>query len=450
MTATPGKKTPSGNDTPSNLLIGVCDLNGIYRGKRANINDLDTILKNGMRMPLSTIGADIWGTDVYANEQVFETGDSDGLCLPTERGAISHFWSHSPHIFIPATLFINDGQPFLADPRQALIHIANRFTERQQTPVAAMELEFYLVNNHLATPLGDAVEGRAVNQAALLSIDALDELDSLIDEVYQAAASCDIELDATISESGPGQYEINLKHQNDIVALADNVLVLKRIIRQVAKKHRYIASFMAKPFGDESGNGLHTHISLIDSNGHNLFDDGSETGSKEMAYAVNGLLSTMSDSTLLFAPHGNSYKRLRPMSHAPTSISWGYDNRTTSIRIPGGDAKARRIEHRVAGADANPYLVLAALLAGIDEGLNQQQLPPAAIIGNAYEVSEQSYSHIPSQWQDAIDVFSQSSFIKRYFDESLIRLLSACKRQEIETFAKHIGRFEYATYLESV
>ena len=185
---------------------------------------------------------------------------------------------------------------------------------------------------------------------------------SFLSDIYKACELQNIPADAAISENGCGQFEINLLHVDDPLKAGDDAIFFKRIVKSVARKHGMIASFMAKPYGEESGSGLHVHFSLLDSDGNNVFDDNGESGTDLLKYAVNGLISAMPESMLIFAPHYNSYRRLTPGTHAPTSAGWGYENRTAAIRIPGGDSKARRIEHRVAGADANPYLVLASIL----------------------------------------------------------------------------------------
>ncbi|MDP4990506.1 MAG: glutamine synthetase, partial [Marivita lacus] len=127
-------------------------------------------------------------------------------------------------------------------------------------------------------------------------------------------------------------------------------------------RHGFAASFMAKPYPDYSGSGMHTHFSVLDEQGNNVFDDGGPRGTDMLHHAIAGCLNGMYDSTLLFAPHWNSFDRLVPGAHAPTGIAWAYENRTAAIRVPSGSASARRIEHRVAGGDVNPYLTLAAIL----------------------------------------------------------------------------------------
>jgi glutamine synthetase len=265
--------------------------------------------------------------------------------------------------------------------------------------------------------------------------------------VYAACAAQGVPADSAIAENGPGQFEINLLHSADALQVADDAVLFKEIVRGVARKHGLAATFMAKPYGDRAGSGLHVHFSLVDRDGVNVFDDGSERGSDSLRHAVGGLLAAMPQSTLLFAPHMNSYRRLRPGNHAPSAVAWGYENRTAAIRIPGGNPKARRIEHRVAGADANPYLVLAVILGAALAGIEGKMRPPEPVVGDAYA---RRLPTIPPDWASAVDAFEQGALIPKMLSPTLQRMLVDCKRQEMEVFAQRVTDFEYHTYLETV
>jgi glutamine synthetase len=314
-----------------------------------------------------------------------------------------------------------DGSPFPGDPRRALAAIAGRYAARGLTPVVATELEFYLVD-----PSGDRpqapispVSGKVLDSDSVLAIRELDHFHRFLDEVYAACAAQDIPADSAIAENGPGQFEINLLHVADPLKAADDAMLFKDVVRGIARKHGFAATFMAKPYGERAGSGLHVHFSLVDGTGRNVFDDGTDRGSDMMRHAVGGLLAMMPESTLLFAPHMNSFRRLRPGMHAPAAAAWGYENRTTAIRIPGGSPKARRIEHRVAGADANPYLVLAAVLAGIHHGLSHTLDPDAPITGNAYA---QVAPSLPLSWDRAIEALDSATILPGYLGEAFCRL----------------------------
>jgi glutamine synthetase len=223
----------------------------------------------------------------------------------------------------------------------------------------------------------------------------------------------------------------------------DQGSMLKRAIRNVARSHNKVASFMAKPFAEQVGNGMHIHFSLIDAKGNNVFDDGTDTGSKLLNHAVAGCLATMADSMAIFAPNINSYRRMVPGCYAPLAPNWGYENRTTAIRIPGGDHRAIRIEHRVAGADANVYLTVAAILAGALYGIENTLAAPQAVVGDAGDVE----AVLPHFWQDALEVFEQSDFIGDYLGAELQKTFSLCKRKEKSEFDSRVTLLEYDAYL---
>ena len=189
-----------------------------------------------------------------------------------------------------------------------------------------------------------------------MSIRALDQFDAFFTDLYDACEEMDIPADTAISEAGLGQFEINLMHGDDALRAADDAWLFKMLVKGLARRHGFAASFMAKPYEDYPGSGLHTHFSVLDENGRNIFDDGGRRGTDALRHAVAGASRRCTTATLIFAPHLNSYDRLVPGAHAPTGICWAYENRTSAIRIPSGNPKARRIEHRVAGGDVNPYL----------------------------------------------------------------------------------------------
>ncbi|MDR3470847.1 MAG: glutamine synthetase family protein [Devosia sp.] len=431
------------------LHTAVCDLNGILRGKRIPIEQAQRVIDGGIRMPLSIVGVDVWGEDIVGNPQVFVGGDTDGICSPTGRGALPNHWTTPPSAMIPLWLFQETGAPFLGDPRQALAEVVRHYAELGLKPVVATELEFYLVDPDAdaAVPPISPYTGKRLDSDAILSLDELEDFGAFFRDVYLQCKLQGVPADAAVAENGVGQFEINLLHSDDPLKAADDAVLFKRIVKGVARKHKLVATFMAKPYGTRSGNGFHVHFSLNDSGGNNVFDDGSEAGSRIMQQAVAGLLQGMAETTLVFAPHFNSYRRLRPDTHAPNSISWGYENRTTAVRIPGGNPKARRIEHRVAGADANPYLVLAAILGAALVGIEDELVPPKPFRGRAYS---ERLPKLPADWASAVNAFEDGAMVTRIFDPTLQAMFVACKRQEISGFASQVSDLEFSAYLEIV
>jgi glutamine synthetase len=290
------------------------------------------------------------------------------------------------------------------------------------------------------------VSGLRLEGDEILSIERLDHFERFLADVYTACAAQDIPLGGAIAETGAGQFEINLVHVDDPLRAADDALYINRLVKGVARRHGLAASFMAKPYGDRSGSGLHVHFSLLDGEGRNVFDDGGAAGTDLMRHSVGGLLGAMRESTLVFAPHLNSYRRLQPRSHAPTRVAWGYETRNAAVRIPGGPGEARRIEHRVAGADANPYLVLAAVLGAALDGIERRTAAPPPIAGDAGP----DCAALPTEWGEAVALFEAGEAVARLFAPELVAAFAGMKRQEVRTFAARITPFEFETYLEKV
>lgn len=427
----------------------VCDLNGTMRGKRLPVEQAAKILGGGLRMPLSILNVDVWGEDIERNELVFETGDSDGICDFTGRPIVLINWTSRPSALAMLWMREEDGTPFAGDPRRALSQVVHRYKQRGLTPVVATELEFYLYDPRGTQPRPPCspITGKRLDSDGALSLDELQHFDEFLDEVYDACAEQGIPADAAISENGAGQFEINMVHVDDALKAADDAVLFKRLVRGIARKHGFAATFMAKPYGDRSGSGFHVHFSLVNEAGENLFDNGGEEGTPLMLNAVAGLLATMQENTLVFAPHENSYRRLLPGAHAPTGVAWGYENRTAAIRIPGGSHKARRIEHRVAGADANPYLVLSSILGGALIGIEDDMQPAAPISGDAYSMK---LDHLPLDWATAIDAFHRGAQVQNIYSKRLQTMLVESKTQELQRFARQVTDFEYDSYLEIV
>lgn len=358
-------------------------------------------------------------------------------------------WTTRPTALAMLWMRQENGKPFPGDPRRALAEVAAKFKARGLTPVVATELEFYLFDpteDHPQAPCSP-VTGKRLDSDGALSLDELQHFDEFLNEVYDACELQGIPADAAISENGAGQFEINMRHVDDPLRAADDAVLFKRLVRGIARKHGFAATFMAKPYGDLAGSGFHVHFSLVDENGVNVFDNGGEEGTPLMLNAVAGLLATMQQNTLTFAPHENSYRRLLPGAHAPTNVAWGYENRTAAIRIPGGDHRARRIEHRVAGADANPYLVLTSILGGALLGIEQDMQPVAPITGDAYTMK---LDNLPLDWATAIDAFRKGPDVPGLFSARLQTMMVECKTQELRKFARQVTHFEYDTYLEIV
>ncbi|WP_444462925.1 glutamine synthetase family protein [Rhodobacter capsulatus] len=431
------------------IRVAAADLNGVARGKRIPARFANKVFSEGTRFPFSVMNLDIWGEDIEDSPLVFETGDCDGLLRPTERGFMPMPWLEAPTALLPIWMFHMDGRPYSGDPRQALARVKDRYTALGLTPVVATELEFFLIDDSgtkLRVPPSPR-SGKRRTGGEILSLRALDAFDNFFTALYEACEVMDIPADTAISEAGPGQFEINLMHQADPLKAADDTWLFKMLVKGLARQHGFAASFMAKPYDLWSGNGMHTHFSILDKDGENIFNDGTEKGSDALRSAVAGCLAALPGSTLIFAPHQNSYTRLVPNAHAPTGIGWAYENRTAALRIPSSGPSARRIEHRVAGGDVNPYLMIAAILGAALVGIEDKMVPDDPIVGNAYA---QYLPQLPATWNLAINQFASCPLIPRIFEEELIENFLMTKRQEIHYMAELSEEEQTELYLDTV
>jgi glutamine synthetase len=424
------------------------DSNGVLRGKWLPRDKLATVYAGELKFPKTALSLDIFGRDV--EELVFASGDEDGVCLPIEGSLLPAPWSPGGRQGqLMLTMFDADGEPYLGDARQVLKRVLARYHAYGWRPVVAAELEFSLLRwdgkrpahseerDYRGEPLGGNLYG----------LDVLQDNQRMLEQIHRACELQGLPFDGVVKESAPSQYEINMRHVDNPVLAARQVLMMKRVIKEVARLHDLVASFMPKPFEDQAGNGLHIHCSVLDRNGDNIFDDGSETGTPELRYAIGGCLQHMADSFAIFAPSFNAYRRFRKGSHAPVTPTWGYENRTAAVRVPAGSNKARRLEHRVAGADANPYLAIAVVLAAALDGIERRLAPGRPVSGDGYQVDEDA-GGLPLYMQKALRVFGGSGFIRSALGEEIQRNFSLTKAQELAEFERHITSLEYYAYVE--
>lgn len=379
-------------------------------------------------MPLSALSLDIFGDDVEDSPLVFESGDQDGFLRPTTRGGVLMPWLTRPAVLLPMAMETTPGTAFEGDPRHALCAVLDRYAARGWHVVAATELEFYLTHETPPAPIADRLSAGG----DILGLQSLEVYDPFLTELYEACAKMGIPAETATSESGSGQFEVTLTHRSAIET-ADNTWFFKMLVKGLARRHGMSATFMAKPDSADAGTGLHCHVSVLDAEGRNVFDDGTDAGTALLHQAVGGCLATMADATLIFAPHENSYRRLVPGAHAPTGVCWGYENRTVALRIPAGPGVARRFEHRVAGGDVNPYLALAVILGGALLGIEDQIAPPAPVEGNAYA---SDMPRLAQDWESAVRRCEASPLMPRLLPKPLIALLLCQKRQELRRVAR--------------
>jgi glutamine synthetase len=274
----------------------------------------------------------------------------------------------------------------------------------------------------------------------------LDDYQDFTDEVTAACAAQGIPADTAVAEYAPGQFEINLRHRDDALRACDDAIGLRRAVKEVAARQGLMASFMAKPFADQAGSGTHIHVSVVDAEGRNIFACTPDAPSAALKHGIGGLQRIAKDCMLMFAPHANSYRRFVLNAFVPLNDCWGFNNRTVAMRVPHSDPANVRIEHRIAGADANPYLVTAAVLAGILHGLDTQPDPGPPIVGNAYEQTEHRELH----WRQTIADFMASEFVPATFGQSFHHIFGQQKLKEMHTFERQVTTLEIDWYLRQV
>ncbi|GEO82062.1 glutamine synthetase family protein [Pararhodospirillum oryzae] len=430
----------------------VIDVNGVPRGKWIPRDRAEEVLVSGIALPRSVLVLDVWGRDVDRAGLASGTGDPDGLCLPVEGSLCPMPWVERPMAQVMLTMADDDGQPFFADSRQLLDRVLDRYRALGLTPVVATELEFYLIDRH-RTPLDPVRPPKSEHgrwqgwQTQVLSVTELHDNGALLADIAAACRAMAVPADSTLRENGPGQYEINLKHVADALAAADHAVMLKRIVRGVAARHGLDATFMAKPYGDHEGSGMHIHFSVLDQEGNAVFASAPDQANPALRHAVAGVLDSLGDCMLLFAPHNNSYRRLWLSEHSPTVASWGYDNRNAAVRVVTSSPGASRLENRVPGADVNPYLAIAGLLASAHRGLvARSEPPPPARPGDPVPDSQR----LPALWERSIERFATSTFITEYLGARFQSVFVATKRQELDEYRLRVTDVEYDAYLRTV
>lgn len=423
------------------------DPNGVMRGKWAPADSLKKAFQEGVTFPMSLHGLDVWGREVSETGLHIESGDLDGYCLAT-RGSLAMVpWAKRRTAQVLLQMFKPDGDPFLADPRQVLKKKAAEIAARAIQPVVAFELEFYLLepgtdwDDGMPAPVG-AMAGP--DRQRMYGLDELSEQAELFEMIRKAADAQKLPIDTIVKEAAPGQFEVNLKHRGDPLRAADDVILLKRIVMGCARAHGLTATFMAKPFLEYAGNGMHVHASMLDKDGTNIF--AGPTGRGKLEHAIAGVLKTLPESLLLYINTWNGFRRVTPGSYAPTRVVWAENNRSVAVRIPVSSEQNRRVELRIAGADANPYLVMATLLQAMIEGMDAGKSPPPPVSGNAYEEAGDA-PFLPDDMDEALQLMENSKFAERALGPVLFKVFKDLKRAEIVAFWSEITPLERTTYL---
>ncbi len=419
----------------------LCDLSCVMRGKRYPVAVAEKVFSGGMMLPGSSFLLAVTGDSHDPEGMGFSDGDPDQVAVPIAGTLAPAPWTRHPTAQVLLTMQDLDGRPFDFEPRNVLARVVERFSELGLRPVVAFELEFYLLDpahdngQHLQPPTSGCGGQRAA-ATQVYGIDAVEDFSHYLHQVAEACALQGVACGAISAEYAPGQFEINLQHGDDPLAAADQCVLFRRAVRCVAGKHDLQATFMAKPYPAHAGSGLHLHLSLLNGDGENVFDgggnnEGNDGVSPRLLHAIGGLQKTMPEAMAIFAPNLNSLRRFVPDSYVPVRPDWGFENRSVALRVPKSPGHARRIEHRVAGADANPYLTLAALLAGVHHGLSNRLDPGEPTRGNA---GGRLHKDLPSDLQSALEKCRHGAILPDYFGRRYLNAYCSCKLSEYRAF----------------
>ncbi|MDY0066015.1 MAG: glutamine synthetase family protein [Steroidobacteraceae bacterium] len=428
----------------------LADLNGVFRGKRVPLHEAASLWSGGFLLPGSMFALDVLGGTIQETGFGFDEGDADRSCLPIPGTLLPTPWRADEGVAqVQVTMHDHDGAPFFGDPRHVLASVLDRFRALRLTPVIAIELEFYLLDpertaeGRVQPPRSPELRRREA-RPQINSMANLNEYSALLADIATACETQRVPAGTVLAEYGPAQYEVNLRHAPDALLACDQATRFKRLVCGVASRHGMQATFMPKPYEDCAGSGAHIHVSLLDESGHNIFASEDPAGDERLRHAIGGLAATMADAMLVFAPTANSYRRFRTEAYVPLTPSWGLNNRGVALRVPVSTPENRRVEHRVAGADANPYLLAAAVLAGIHHGLVRRLDPGPPLTGNAYRGHEAT---LPSTWPEAALAFEHSAFVREYLGEKFQHLFLTTRRGELRAFETRITRLEYEWYV---
>lgn len=435
------------NDNPDIVEIDAVfpDLSGRLRGKRVPRFAAAALASGGLMIPQAIMALTTPGECLDADGRGISDGDPDGVGILVPGSAVRLPWTARPTAQVLMRMVAGDGTPIGHDPRNVLARVLDRFRALGLRPVTAFELEFYVIDRQREANGGPRLPAMLEAVPAWSrshGTPVLDVLAPFFETVRTWADEMGIVLGGVTSETGQGQFELNLHHGDDPARAADEVLLLRQILWNAARVHDLDVTFMAKPFADRPGNGLHLHLSLADADGRNRF--AVQGGEELLRHAIGGIRALMPDCLALHAPNHNGYRRFVPGNFVPVNRSWGVDNRSVAFRIPAGAASARRVEHRVAGGDAHPHLVMASVLASVLHGIEHKVDPGEASTGNANLVADPA---VPTDLPAALAAFCDSALLRDYLGSALVDVFTDVRSREYRRLLNFFTPMEYEWYL---
>jgi glutamine synthetase len=421
----------------------VPDMNGIVRGKVVPAQKFIKGVQNRtLRIASSVLVVTVTGDYPENDTDIAPYNDPDVVLMPDPRTIRVAPAYKTPTAFVIVDTYLPTGKPVELSPRNVLRKVLKLYADKGWQAIVAPELEFFLTKTNpdpdipLEPPVGSS--GRAETASEPYGLEALNEYEAIIDTIYDRCEKARLDVDTMIHESGAAQLEINFNH-GDALELADQVLIFKRLVRQVALEHGVYATFMAKPMQNQPGSAMHMHQSIVDADtGRNLFATPQGKDSALFKNHVAGLQRLLPQVTPMFAPNVNSFRRMRPQFDAPINVQWGLDNRTCGLRVPISDPQNRRIENRLPGADANPYLAFASSLLCGYIGMVERMQPREQIQGSAYRMART----LPRTLYEALDRFGRCKPASKYLGEDFVQAFTAIKWSELDAYQAVISSWE--------
>ncbi len=433
--------------------IFVADLTGVLRGK---IIPCEKFLLDPVRMPESALAQTVTG-EWGEQEDFLDEVEGDMELRPDVDGCFVVPWAREPTGQIICDAVSNNGSLIRWAPRSILKRVLRNFHREGWQPVVAPELEFYLTSrdnnpdNPLSPPVGRT--GKPEFSKQPFSIDALNEFELVIEDIYRFAEAKNLAVDTLVHEEGVAQFEINFKH-GDALEIADQVIMFKRCVREAAIRHNMVATFMAKPIQGQPGSSMHIHQSLVSrSSGENVFaaTEGESRGEDAKQYSslfehyVGGLQKYTPEMMAMYAPNVNSFRRIN--NRWPTANThWGMNNRTIGFRMPDtNNPKSVRIENRISGSDANPYLAIAASLLAGYLGIKKKIAPMKMTTGPAYELPR----GIPLTLEDSLKKMQKSTILRSGLGHQFVDVYVGCKQVELRNYQKVVSSWERKFLLDN-
>ena len=430
-------------DRPAELASTVdlllADLNGAPRGKMVQVSALDD--SDPPHFAAAVFFQTITGDYVHACMERYDPKDEDLILRPDWSSYCACPWKSGDHGQVVCESLDKSGAAIPYDSRNVLKRILAIYADAGLHPVVAPELEFYLLEplqrDAAALAPAPGLDGRAEFGGEAFSADALDKYAPFLDDLKAHSDAASLPVNAFVHEVGPAQIEINLAH-GEPLRRADQLFLLKRLVKACAMRHGYLASFMAKPLAGVPGSGAHLHCSVADSEGANIFALAAGQAPAALRHFIGGLQTWLPEAFALIAPNVNSFKRFVPDLSAPINLEWGYDNRTAGLRVPCSPPAGGRVENRVAGADVNPYLLTATTLACGWLGMQDQLEPTKPHEGDAYEAP----ATLPDDPSQALRTLAANHRLADLLSQAFIEVYVDVKRSEQQDFQKWMTPWE--------